>query len=189
MAQRPNPACFARICFGMAQQPTQRRGRPSRESLHQRLEFEVGELRARLGGLPLPAEAEDIWTAIWYEEAHNSTAIEGNTLIQREVELLLSEGRVVGEKQLRDYMEVKGYADAAQWIYSQAVAPGEWGPEELLTLTEVREAHRRAMAPAWEAEPPAEAFPTQSPGNLRPHALKPFAGGMQPPSQTGCRRC
>jgi hypothetical protein len=168
----------------MPQQPTQRRGRPSRASIHSRLEFEVGELRARLGGLPLPAEAEDIWTAIWYEEAHNSTAIEGNTLIQREVELLLSEGRVVGEKQLRDYMEVKGYADAAQWIYGQAVAPGEWGPDELLTLTEVREAHRRAMTPAWEADPPAEASSSESPGSWRQHAIKAFAGGMQPPSHT-----
>jgi hypothetical protein len=39
--------------------------------------------------------------------------------VLHEVEALLSEGRVVGKKQLRDYMEVKGYADAAQWVYSQ----------------------------------------------------------------------
>ena len=144
----------------------------------------MGELRARLGGLPLPAEAEDIWTAIWYQEAHNSTALEGNTLALREVEILLSERRVVGEKQLRDYMEVRGYADAAQWIYSQAVAPGDWGNGELLTLTEVREAHRRAMTPAWEVDPPAEATDVESPGNWRRHNIRPFAGGMQPPGHT-----
>jgi len=108
----------------MAENASGRRGRSSRASVHERLEFEVGELRKRMGGLPLPTEAEDIW----YQEAHNSTAIEGNTLVLREVELLLSEGRVVGQKQLRDYMEVKGYGDAAQWIYGQAKAPGDWGP-------------------------------------------------------------
>jgi Fic family protein len=168
----------------MAQQPTGPRGRPSRASIHQRLEFEVGELRARMGGLPVPAEAEDIWTAIWYHEAHNSTALEGNTLVLREVEALLGEGRVVGQKQLKDYMEVRGYAEAAQWIYGQAVAPGEWSPEALLSLTEVREAHRRALTPAWEVDRPAEAYPTEAPGNWRQHNIQPFPGGMQPPAHT-----
>jgi hypothetical protein len=82
------------------------------------------------GGLPLPAEAEDIWKTIWYEEAHNSTALEGNTLVLKEVEALLCEGRVVGKKRFGDYMEVRGYADAAQWVYSQAIAPGDWSPEQ-----------------------------------------------------------
>src|SRR3954451_17001716 len=95
------------------------RGRPTRASIHERLDFEVGELRERLGGLPLPAEAEDIWTEIWYQEAHGSTAIEGNTLVLREVAVLLSEGRTVGQKRLKDYLEVQGYADAAQWVYGQ----------------------------------------------------------------------
>lgn len=35
-------------------------------------------------------------------------AIEGNTLVLREVERLLSEGRAVGSKELKDYMEVLG---------------------------------------------------------------------------------
>lgn len=56
--------------------------------------------------LPTPTEAEDIWSDIWHQEAHNSTAIEGNTLVLREVERLLDEGRAVGSKPLRDYMEV-----------------------------------------------------------------------------------
>ncbi|WP_331952766.1 hypothetical protein [Pengzhenrongella sp.] len=50
---------------------------------------------------------------MWVHEAHNSTALEGNTLVLREVELLLLEGRAVGARQLADYLEVKGYADAA----------------------------------------------------------------------------
>jgi hypothetical protein len=44
-----------------------------------------------VGGLPLPVEAEAIWEGIWYEETHHSTAIEGNTLVLREVERLLRE--------------------------------------------------------------------------------------------------
>jgi hypothetical protein len=40
------------------------RGRLTRAAIHNRLEFEVSELRSRLGGLPLPTEAEDIWTEI-----------------------------------------------------------------------------------------------------------------------------
>ncbi|WP_425785817.1 Fic family protein [Micromonospora sp. DT227] len=50
------------------------------------MEEAVRELRDRLGGLPTPAEAEDIWAEIWHQEAHNSTAIEGNTLVLQEVE-------------------------------------------------------------------------------------------------------
>ncbi|GIH69104.1 PIN domain-containing protein [Sphaerimonospora thailandensis] len=90
-------------------------GRPSRATVYQRLDEAVRELRDRLGGLPSPAEAEDIWSDIWHQEAHNSTAIEGNTLVLQEVEKLLEEGRAVGAKPLKDYMEVRGYGDAARW--------------------------------------------------------------------------
>jgi hypothetical protein len=61
----------------------------------------------------LPLEAAGIWKDIWTAEAHHSTAIEGNTLVISEIEKLLDEGRAVGAKQLREYMEVKGYANAA----------------------------------------------------------------------------
>ena len=47
--------------------------------IYAQLDEGVEDLRARLGGLPAPIEAEAIWGNIWYEEAHNSTAIEGNT--------------------------------------------------------------------------------------------------------------
>jgi len=55
-----------------------------------------------MGGLPSPAEAEGIWTSIWYEEAHHSTALEVNTLFLKQVEALLAEGRPVGNKELRE---------------------------------------------------------------------------------------
>ncbi|MFI7533898.1 hypothetical protein [Streptosporangium sp. NPDC049376] len=91
-----------------------------------------------MGGLPSPAEAEDIWSDIWHQEAHNSTAIEGNTLVLQEVEKLLEEGRAVGAKPLRDYMEVRGYGDAAKWVYGQTLEPGDWQNGDLITLQEIR---------------------------------------------------
>lgn len=157
------------------------RGRGNRTVIHERLDFEVHELRHRLGGLPLPNEAEDIWTEIWYHEAHNSTAIEGNTLLLREVEILLAEGRTVGEKALKDYLEVTGYADAARWVYSQALTPGAWSDGSLLNLTEVREIHRRAMTPTWDVSPHPDAYDSETPGNWRQHNIRQFPGGMRPP--------
>src|SRR5881296_61098 len=121
------------------------RGRKSREVIYRQLEEGVEELRTRLGGLPSPVEAEDIWADIWYQEAHNSTAIEGNTLVLREVELLLREGRAVGDKQLAEYLEVQGYAEAARWVYEQGVAPGGWSTGDLVSVTELRHVHRLAM--------------------------------------------
>lgn len=160
------------------------RGRPSRRSIHQRLASEVEELRQRLGGLPAPDEAEGIWTDIWYHEAHNSTALEGNTLVLREVTVLLREGRAIGQKELKDYLEVKGYADAAGWVYSQALNRDVWPSSELLTLTEVRHVHRLAMAPVWEVAPHGDALDSESPGNWRWHDIRTFGRGMTPPDHT-----
>ncbi|WP_306214042.1 Fic family protein [Actinoplanes sp. RD1] len=144
----------------------------------------VRELKEKLGGLPSPAEAEDIWSDIWHQEAHNSTAIEGNTLVLAEVERLLEEGRAVGAKPLRDYMEVKGYGDAAKWVYGQALEPGEWSSDELISLQEIREVHFTAMTPVWTVEPHPHATAAESPGNFRRHEIAQFPGGMKPPPWT-----
>jgi fido (protein-threonine AMPylation protein) len=157
------------------------RGRPSRQVIHQRLALAVEELRTRLGGLPSPEEAEGIWTEIWHNETHNSTALEGNTLVRREVEVLLNEGRAVGDKELKEYLEVKGYADAAKWVYGQALGPERWTSGKLLTLTEVRQVHRLAMMPVWEVAPHPDALDAESPGNWRQHDIRPFSQGMTPP--------
>src|SRR6202453_4974726 len=158
------------------------RGRPSRQSVYRRLEEAIAELRDRLGGLPSPTEAEDIWTTIWYQEAHHSTALEGNTLVLQQVELLLAEGRAVGNKELREYMEVRGYADAARWVYGQALEPGDWTPTAPLTLTELRHVHELALGPAWGVAPHPNATPNEKPGSFREHDIQPFPGGMTPPS-------
>ncbi len=112
-------------------------GRPSRVQIYANLDAAFAELRERMGGLPSPLEAEGIWTAIWHQEAHRSTAIEGNTLVMKQVERLLAEGLAVGNKDLQEYMEVQGYADAAHWVYGQALEPGAWTDGQLLKLTEV----------------------------------------------------
>jgi Fic family protein len=161
-----------------------RRGRPPRSAVYDRLRVQIGELRDRLGGLPSPEEAQDIWREIWLEEAHHSTAIEGNTLVLRQVELLLAEGRAVGNKELREYMEVRGYANAADWVYSHGVRPGSWSTSELITLTELRHIHRLALAPVWDVAPHPDATDEEKPGSFRRHEIQPFSSGMQPPSWT-----
>lgn len=167
----------------MSNLPKQR-GRPSRRAVHDRLAFMVEELRTRLGGLPSPEEAEAIWTDIWYHEAHSSTALEGNTLVRKEVEALLAHGKAVGSKDLKDYLEVTGYAAAAQWVYSQATGKGGWTSGKLLTLTEVRQVHRLAMTPVWETAPHPDALDSESPGNWRRHDIHAFRRGMKPPDHT-----
>ena len=159
-------------------------GRPSRATVYQRLDEAVTELRERLGGLPTPAEAEDIWSDIWHQEAHNSTAIEGNTLVLHEVEKLLEEGRAVGAKPLRDYMEVKGYGDAAHWVYGQALEPGEWQTDRLLSLQEIRQVHHAAMSLVWAVDPHPHATDAEGPGNFRQHEIATFPEGMKPPTWT-----
>ena len=159
-----------------------RRGRPSRQLVYRRLEEGIVELRGRMGGLPSPVEAEDIWTSIWYQEAHHSTALEGNTLVIAQVEALLAEGRAVGNKELREYMEVTGYANAAKWVYGQALEPGDWTSEAPLTITEVRYVHELAIGPVWGVAPHPDATAEEKPGSFRRHEIQPFPGGMVPPS-------
>lgn len=158
------------------------RGRPSRQVIYERLDTQIAELWQRMGGLPSPAEAADIWRNIWYREAHHSTAIEGNTLVLKQVEVLLSEGRAVGDKQLREYTEVRGYADAAKWVYGQAIEPGDWSNGKLLTLTEVRRVHEMAMTAVWDVEPHPHLTPAEAPGSFREHEIQPLSSGLVPPS-------
>ncbi|MGW3786795.1 Fic family protein [Micromonospora chokoriensis] len=158
------------------------RGRPSRATVYLRLDQALGELNERLGGLPSPKEAQTIWEDIWHQEAHHSTALEGNTLVLREVQALLEQGRAVGSKPLKEYNEVRGYADAARWVYSQAIEPDGWHDGRLVSVTEVRQVHRTAMTPVWDVEPPSDATGSERPGNFRRHDIRPFSAGMAPPA-------
>lgn len=158
------------------------RGRPSRAVVYQRLDKALAELDQRYGGLPDPREARAIWDDIWHLEAHHSTALEGNTLVLREVQLLLDQGRAVGAKSLKEYNEVRGYADAARWVYRQALEPGDWHDGRLLTVGEVRQIHHMAMTPVWDVAPHPDATKRESPGNFREHDIQPFSAGMVPPA-------
>ena len=156
-------------------------GAPTRAALYERLNAQIAELRDELGGLPSSAHAEQIWHGIWLEEAHNSTALEGNTLVLKQVEQLLSEGRAVGNKDLSEYLEVQGYGAAANWVYGQAIEPGEWTDGDLISLAEVRHVHTLAMTPVWDVAPHPQATDRERPGSFREHDIAPFPAGMTPP--------
>lgn len=158
-----------------------KRGRPSRSAIFQRFAGAINEL-TKHGGLPKPNEATNLWADVWHREAHHSTAIEGNTLVLREVEQLLEEGRAVGAKALKDYMEVLGYGQAASWVYEQGTQPEGAEPEELVTMAEVRHVHALAMGKVWQVAPHPDAYPAENPGNFRQHDILPFAAGMKPPT-------
>lgn len=156
------------------------RGRPPRSEVYLRLDTQIAELWNRLGGLPSPIEADGIWRDIWTAEAHHSTALEGNTLVIREVEQLLYEGRAVGAKQLREYMEVKGYANAADWVYREGIQPSAHDPGRHLTMQDVRCVHRQVMTPVWDVEPHPDATSQEEPGSFRRHEVAEFTSGMKP---------
>lgn len=159
------------------------RGRPSRRSIYAAVDQEKAMLEG-IGGLPHPTVAADIWDGIWYEETHNSTAIEGNTLLLKQVRQLLDEGRAVGEKELREYLEVQGYAEAAKWVYSQAHDADIESSQPYVRMAELREIHRRVVSMAWEVAPPIDFLPGEGPGNFRLHDILPFDNGMTPPPFT-----
>src|SRR5664280_3833829 len=117
------------------------RGRVSRKTVYRRLDAHLADLHSRLGGLPSPKESEYIWSDIWHLEAHHSTALEGNTLVLREVESLLERGRAVGSKPLKEYMEVKGYGDAATWVYREGMGVGDRAAGTLVPVQEIRHNH------------------------------------------------
>lgn len=157
-----------------------RRGRPSRELIYERLDVQIAELWQRLGGLPHPVEAQGIWRGLWFEEAHHSTAIEGNTLVLKQVAALLEQGRAVGNRELAEYMEVRGYADAADWVYNQAIRPAMGSGAEVITLTELRQVHQMAMTPVWDVSPHPPAGEREHLGSFREHDIQPFPEGMTP---------
>jgi fido (protein-threonine AMPylation protein) len=159
------------------------RGRPSRAAVLTAVDDAVEELR-RIGGLPSPTENSAIWDGIWLEETHNSTAIEGNTLVLKQVRLLLDEGRAVGDKELREYLEVQAYSEAARWVYEQALPTSSWTSGQLVTLTEIREIHRLVVEPVWKHFPPDYLDHGEGPGSFRMKDILPFDNGMQPPEFT-----
>ena len=137
------------------------RGRPSLETILEMLDEEVRLLHDSLGGLPRAVEADQILRAIWIDDVHNSTALEGNTMTRAQVEDLVDRRRA--SAQLVETLEVEGYARAADWVYR--VAPEHKG----VPLGLIHEVHREAVGLAWHVEPP----PTRDvAGNWRTTAVR-----------------
>src|SRR5438045_9558338 len=97
---------------------SRKRGRPPLEDVLATLDEEVALLHDRLGGLPRAVEADQILRAIWIDDVHNSTAIEGNTMTRAQVEDLVE--RRQASALLVETLEVEGYARAADWVYRGA---------------------------------------------------------------------
>jgi Fic family protein len=154
------------------------RGGPSRQSLYARLDAAIAQLHQEYGGLPTSEQAADIWSDLWHRDTHHSTAIEGNTLALSGVEQLLEQGRTKHPKPLAEYLEVRGYADAARWVYAQATNQ-DGGP--LVTMQEVRHLHCESMHLVWEMDPHPHASAGEGPGSFRRHQIAEFPGGMKPP--------
>ncbi|HEV2924727.1 MAG TPA: Fic family protein [Solirubrobacteraceae bacterium] len=159
-------------------------GRPSRQQVIADFDRALNDLWA-VGGLPSPWESEGIWDDIWQEETHHSTAMEGNTLVLRQVKVLLDEGRAVGNKELREYLEIEGYAAAAKWVYDQAIRRN-WEvegatPPGLVSLTDLREIHTLVMGPVWRIFPPEGAGAKEGPGGFRECEVESLREGFRPP--------
>jgi len=132
-----------------------------------------------IGGLPEPTVFQDVWAGIWTEETHNSTAIEGNTLRLRQVQLLLEDGVVSGsQNELREWLEAKAYGDAARWVYHEAFMSRFQPEPERITAAEIREIHKLVVAPVWTHFPPEGLVRGEEPGAYRLKDHNPLRAGL-----------
>jgi hypothetical protein len=131
-------------------------GRPALAEVLANVDEEVALLHGSLGGLPRAVEADHILRAIWLDDVHNSTAIEGNTMTRAQVEDVV-EGRKANAR-LVEALEVEAYARAADWVYREAV------DYRGVPLDVVAEIHRRVVELPWQVEPP---ITRERPGDWR----------------------
>jgi fido (protein-threonine AMPylation protein) len=168
-------------------------GRPSRQDLLQSLDQARTDLQA-VGGLPEPMVFQDIWAGIWTEETHHSTALEGNTLRQKQVRMLLEEGVVSGQTTFREVLEARAYGNAARWVYEQAHRARHGKPTaeifrqeladalrpQFVTEAIVREIHKLVVAPVWAEYPPDGLVRGEEPGAYRQRNHDPLRAGLAP---------
>lgn len=155
------------------------RGRPSTKQLLESLDQARGDL-AIIGGLPEPTVFQDVWAGIWTEETHNSTAIEGNTLRLKQVQLLLEDGLVSGsQKDLSEWFEAKAYGEAARWVYRQAYLK-KVRNEPRISEAEIREIHRQVVESVWMYFPPDGLVRGEKPGAYRLKDHDPLRSDLPP---------
>jgi len=152
-------------------------GRPTIQEILKTLDNEVAELHRQFGGLPANVDADNIWKNIWLEETHHSTALEGNTLTPREVYYLVEQQRPRGTKDIRYYLEVGGYSEAARWVYEDAVAVYK-GSKHSFSTSHVRQAHAMLMRPLWSQFAPVSG---DQPGDYRHTSVRISGAPVQPP--------
>ncbi len=156
------------------------RGRPSRQQVFELLDRAREDLLL-IGGLPEPTVFQDVWADIWIEETHNSTAIEGNTLRRRQVQLLLKEGVVSGSAhELREWLEAKAYGEAARWTYQQAIHGRIERPDALISEIDVRRIHQLTVETVWTYFPPDGLRDDEAPGSYRSGDIEPLRDGLKP---------
>jgi len=155
-------------------------GRPSRKQVFESLDQARGDL-VLIGGLPEPTVFQDVWADIWVEETHNSTAIEGNTLRRKQIQLLLEDGVVSGSAhELKEWLEVKAYGEAARWAYERAFR-GHYRKETLITETDVRRIHHLTVESVWVHFPPEGLRRDETPGGFRTGDVEPLRSDLRPP--------
>jgi Fic family protein len=155
-------------------------GRPSRQDVLQSLDDARASLRA-IGGLPEPMVFQDIWAGIWTEETHHSTALEGNTLRQRQVQMLLRDGVVSGQTTLKELLEARAYGNAARWVYEQAHRAAREEPfagGSFISEAIVREIHKLVVGPVWPEFPPEGLVRGEEPGAYRLKDHDPLRPGL-----------
>jgi Fic family protein len=156
------------------------RGRPTRQQVFEGLDEARRDLNI-IGGLPEPTVFQDVWADIWIEETHNSTAIEGNTLRRKQVQLLLEEGVVTGSAhELKEWMEAKAYGEAARWTYEGAYRAR--GPNEnAITESDLRRIHHLTVESVWVHFPPEGLRSDEVPGGYRTGDIEPLRPDFTPP--------
>jgi hypothetical protein len=156
-------------------------GRPSREQVFASLDQARMDLQI-IGGLPEPTVFEDVWADIWIEETHNSTALEGNTLRRKQIQLLLEEGVVTGAAHdLKEWMEAKAYGEAARWTYGDAFR-GLYSRDGSARITEsiIRHIHQLTVESVWVHFPPENLRSDEKPGGYRTGNIEPLREGLAP---------
>jgi Fic family protein len=157
------------------------RGRPSRQQVFESLD-EAGRDLSIIGGLPEPTVFQDVWADIWIEETHNSTAIEGNTLRRKQVQLLLEEGVVTGSAhELKEWMEAKAYGEAARWTYDGAFRGRYRSSEDMIRESDLRRIHQLTVESVWVHFPPEGLRSDETPGGYRTGDIEPLRADLTPP--------
>jgi len=155
-------------------------GRPSREEVFKSLDQARKDLLI-IGGLPEPTVFHDVWADIWVEETHNSTAIEGNTLRQKQIKILLKDGVVSGSAhELKEWLEVQAYGEAARWAYQQAFE-GHFEARPVITESQIRRIHELIVKSVWAYFPPDGLRSDEKPGGYRTGDVQPLRAGLSPP--------